>query len=152
MLLKRLLVDQYFWVTLKLVELDTHSSLPVRFQWVTEQKSCVILHPWKLTWHWKIGKSQFSIGNTSSNGGVSIVMLVFRGVLYITHWLIDSWFESIHLMIVWSLSKAASLANVEQQVLEQHREREREVSTAWRTESHKPITLFSIRFELIESS
>ena len=30
-----------------------------------------------------MGKSQFSIGNTSSNGGVSIVMLVFWGVYQI---------------------------------------------------------------------
>ena len=33
------------------------------------------IHPWKLTHY--IGKSPFSIGNTSSNGGCSIVMLVF---------------------------------------------------------------------------
>ena len=31
------------------------------------------IHPWKLTWHWKIG-------NTSSNGRLFIVMLVFGRV------------------------------------------------------------------------
>ena len=30
---------------------------------------CAELHPWKLTWHWKI-----HIGNTSSNGGFVFVM------------------------------------------------------------------------------
>ena len=33
------------------------------------------IHPWKLTWHWKI---PFSRGNTSSNGGFSIAVLAFR--------------------------------------------------------------------------
>jgi len=35
-----------------------------------------IIHPWKPT---EIGKSPCSIGNTSSNGGFSIVMSVFEG-------------------------------------------------------------------------
>ena len=36
------------------------------------------LHPWKLRWHWKI--HLFHRKCIDSNGGVSIVMLVFRGV------------------------------------------------------------------------
>ena len=32
--------------------------------------------------HWLAGKSPFCIGNTSSNGWFSIVMLVSRGVKY----------------------------------------------------------------------
>ena len=39
------------------------------------KKSLGIFHPWKLRWHWK---SPFSIGNTSSNGGFSIVNVSFR--------------------------------------------------------------------------
>ena len=35
------------------------------------------VHPWRLTWHWK--NKTCSIGNISSNGGFSIVMLVFGG-------------------------------------------------------------------------
>ena len=48
---------------------------------VSEEIS-VEIHPWKLTFR----KSPFSIGNTSSNGGFSLVMLVFGG--YFSWWII----------------------------------------------------------------
>ena len=53
------------------------------------KRDCLYLHPWKLTWHWKIPCSR---ENTSSNGGFSIVMLVFAGVplcfinIFTTEW------------------------------------------------------------------
>ena len=41
----------------------------------------LFLHHWALTWHWNVEHVQ--MGNTSSNGGFSLVMLVFRRVYFV---------------------------------------------------------------------
>ena len=46
------------------------------------QVNDTIVQPWKLTWKWK--KHQFFMGDTSSNGCFSMVMLGFGGLFF--HW------------------------------------------------------------------
>ena len=69
------------------------------------------IHPWKLTWHWKM--PMFNRKHLSSNGGFSIVMLVFReckllvfsGLGYVPFGVCWRILRNVKSMVKWALYK-----------------------------------------------
>ena len=84
------------WKSLGELWLREGSSYQVRTPLKRSHWTWMVVHPWKLTWHWKI---LCSIGSTSSNSGFSTIMLVFWGVILVSFW--DGKFSGAILNFRW---------------------------------------------------